>query len=418
MATVYLGISPFFYSGAEGHYERLHSALFESIRSLKGDESSIHLYLGAAGLPQSVGSIALIDPEFKRPDGRISFNKLNRLATDLLLISNSKSTYVHIYEGSISFLLAFKLLARKTSSFNVIINLHQVELFSDLLEYRFIRSVYRFILWRGAKSLKKLTMTSESEISARVLGEKLKFHLDAFPIFSTFNRHEALLPLERTNLVLFSGEFDENRMIADLEGLNIPGQETTILDSRFSNMASLKFLNYLELNSFKVVGDRLSENEYEKIFRTSRKVWFLYRAEINTLGSSGRLMDALNFGLQVYVPAKSALADFASVSRNDFYLVDMNELVITMGSKFSSSVDLTRDLQVRDANYAAYRILEMWEQNSNRKLSDSVISRHPRIFRNKNESLISVYLQWLLLQVALFEVRVSKKIGRLISKFK
>ena len=418
MQSVYLGISPFYCSGAEGHYERVHRALFESIRSLVPDENSIHYYFGAAGLPQNAGSIALVDGAFKRPDGRISLKIVKRLAKEILQISNSNSTYVHIYEGSVAFLLAFKLIARKTNSFNVIVNLHQVELFSDLFEYRFVKSVYRFILWRSTKFQKNLTLTTESEISARVLGEKLKFHLEVFPIFSTFNRHEVLLDVERRNLVLFSGDFDETRMINDLEGLNIPGHETTILDSRFSYLASVKFLNYLKMNGFKVVGERLSENEYETIFRTSRNVWFLYRAEINTLGSSGRLMDALNFGLQVYVPAKSALAELVSVTRNDFYLVDMNDLVITAAPKHPPKVRVAQDLRVRDANYAATKILGMWGAKSNRKSSSSGISRNGPIYRHKNEHLASIYLQWFLLQVAIFEVRVSKKAIRLISKFK
>jgi hypothetical protein len=417
MHDTFLGISPFFHQGAEGHYDRFHLALSNSIQALDENYDSTHQYFGALGYAQHSQSVGVVDSAFKRPDGTIAFRKLLSLSRELESRLLSGNTYIYIYEGSISFLLTLKLLRRKKVNLNAIINFHQVELFRKLFQDPYIRNVYLKIIHRGLRGSKYFTLTSESLMSSRLLGSQINLNLEVFPIFSTFKDIGDSVVSDRPNLILFSGEFDEARMIQDLEGIPVTGSSSVILDSRFFSSASETFLEYLELHQYKIINQRVSEEDYASIFRSKRAAWFMYRAEVNTLGSSGRFLDALNFGLEVYVPAKSALAEFAYAWGVGVNVIDMDNLSVHRQGVPGSETGKPGKVFFDDTN-AAKELMRLWALNSHVNSLSKVSTIDSSSFKCEHESLISIYLQWLLLQIALKRPQVVAKIGRGLRKLR
>lgn len=416
MQCTYLGISPFFHIDAEGHYERVHLALLNSVQVLINNRDSKHFYFGAANYPQHPQSLGLIDSDFRRPDGKIAFWKVLRLSRDLERLAQSNKLFIHIYEGSISFLLAVKILHRRGASVNAIINLHQIELFRSLFEDPFVKRSYQLIIRHKIESSKYFTITSESLMSSIILGKQLELDIGVFPIFSTFSNVETIVECQRPNLILFSGELDEDRIIKDLEGISVSGAESVILDSRLSSSASEEFREFLRSNQYKVIDQRVSEKVYEETFRSAKKVWFLYRAEVNTLGSSGRLMDALKFGLEVYVPARSSLAEFALDSDSKVTLIDMNDLSL----HHQQDCFVSQKKVVREGNntpeFAAKQLLKMWDSISTVEHQRNIKLFGTNDSRSNSESLLSIYLQWLFLQISL-RLRGSRKLNWILLKF-
>jgi hypothetical protein len=274
MERKYLGVSPFFYVGAEGHYERVHVALHKAIMSLVGTYKSHHLYFGAQNLEQRGFSQGVVDETFKRPDGKIPFSQLSSLSKSLETAAGTDALFIHIYEGSISFLLALKLLQRRGVRITAIINLHQIDLFEKLFNDFWVRGIYRFVFHRSLRFSKSVIFTAESAMSARSFGTKLDMNFEVFPVFSTIEEREMNSTKVYPNLILFSGEFDEETMMSDLEGIGVSGKDSLIFDARIFEMATPTFRNFLEEAGYLVIGQRVSGDEYEEVFKLSKKVWF------------------------------------------------------------------------------------------------------------------------------------------------
>jgi hypothetical protein len=416
MRCTYLGISPFFHIDAEGHYERVHLALLNAVQLLVNDPNSNHHYFGAADCPQHPQSQGLVDADFKRPDGKIAFRKILKLSRDLERLAQSRSIFIHIYEGSVSFLLAVKILHRRGVNVKAIVNLHQIELFRKLFEDPFVKRAYQLIICQKIESRRYFTITSESLMSSILLGKQLELEFGVFPIFSTFSNVKSSVESDRPNLILFSGDLDEHRMIKDLEGISVSGAESVILDSRLFSSASVDFRNFLQSKQYRVIDQRVSEKVYEEIFRSAKKVWFLYRAEINTLGSSGRLMDALRFGLEVCVPARSSLANFALDSDSKVTLIDMNDLSLHLQQDFFESQIKGVRAGNNTPEFAAKELLKMWDAISTVQQKRNIKLFGANNSRSNSESLLSIYLQWFFLQISL-RLRGSRKLNWILLKF-
>jgi hypothetical protein len=409
---VYLGISPFFHIGAEGHYERFHLALLNSLCDLVGPNGSSHFYFGAEGCLQSPNSFALVRDSFKRPDGTISLNEILHLCEGLKSISSSGTLFIYIYEGSMAFLLALKLLRSQGINVNAIVNLHQVELYENLLKDRFVNFMYRKIISQGSKNSHWIKMTSESKMSGKLLGELLSVNLDVFPVFSTFSGSAPILGDGRSNLILFSGDFIEGQIISDLEGIAVDGSDAVILDARFGELATEGLSNYLVNKNYQVVNQRISGESYETLFRSVRKVWFLYRAKVNILGSSGRLMDALNFGLSVVVPKGSALEEFALAARAGVEVIDLDNYLIEHPLIHPIQIDADDHLVGYSSEFAASELLRLWSTPPGH-FADALSEK--TAFRTVHEKLkgaLRVSLEWFFLQFALQLNRKKQKYRR------
>jgi hypothetical protein len=417
MSQLFLGISPFYFHGAEGHYGRVHPSLLKEIEISKASNETFHLYFGAQGHPQENDVIGNVDVSFRNPTGLIQFARIKKLASEIELACDGKDSFIQIYEGTIPFLLSLKLAEVRGVNMNAIVNMHQVEVFKALLNDRLLRYVHRLIIKSCTSKPGSILITAESRMSANFLGQELNQNLDVFPIFSTFSSEKKQDKGERPNLVLFSGDFDETLMIRDLEGIGIPGSKTLIIDARISKLASPDFLAYLKHKRYQVVDQRVSENTYQKLFDSVSKVWFLYRLPVNVLGSSGRLMDAISFGHDVVVPTNSALQDFALKTKANVSLIDLESYEVQNVEEENKVPGENGLIEKYDTEFAITELFRMWDKNLTiRETSgNKYLGKLSRI----QEFLASntIFFEWLLLQLALIILRVKGKLRRLVVGF-
>lgn len=414
MSQIFLGISPFYFHGAEGHYGRVHPALLNGIKEVTDTKETIHLYFGAEGLTQQSNVIGNVDPSFKNPTGFIMFSRIIKLAREIELACADKESFIYVYEGTIPFLLSLKLAEANGVKINAIVNLHQVEVFKSLLNDVLVKFVHRRIIKSSLKNPGSVLISTESQLSAILLGKELGYNLDVFPIFSTFSSAANSSKGERPNLVLFSGDFDENLMIKDLEGIAIPGSRTIVVDARISNLASPEFLAYLSGNQYQVIDQRIPEDSYRKLFDSVSKVWLLYRLQVNVLGSSGRLMDAISFGHEVVVPKNSALQDFALESTAQVSLIDLETYVVEKIEEKNRVRGENGLIEKYDTDFAVKELFRMW--NKNLQLQNHAEKRSLNELRGAKIFLTntSVFIEWALLQISLVTLRIKMKLRRLV----
>ena len=414
MSKIFLGISPFYFHGAEGHYGRVHPALLEGIEAIEDSNGTLHQYFGAEGFPQMKNSMSMVSKSFKNPRGSIHFAEVKGLAKFIEAACTDKESYIYVYEGTFPFLLSLKLAQAKGVKVNAVINLHQVEVFKSILKDQLVRAAHRKIVRNCLKTPGTILITAESRLSAKMLSSDLNYELDVFPIFSTFSSTLNSTKGERPNLVLLSGEFNEELIIKDLTGIGISGSESIIIDARINDLATSDFINYLSENDFQVIGQRVSEETYKSLFDSVSTVWFLYRLPVNILGSSGRLMDAIGFGLDIVVPSNSALEDFALESKANVFLIDLDTYAIKKIDETDKSASENELIDAYDTSFAISELFRMWDRNLQMQKSRRVTGMRKISKKRYLLSYSTIYFEWALLQISLLIARVRIKLRRTI----
>ena len=161
-----------------------------------------------------------------------------------------------------------------------------------------------------------------------------------------------------------------------------------------------------------MIGQRVSEETYKNLFDSASKVWFLYRLPVNILGSSGRLMDAIGFGLDVVVPINSALEDFALESKANVTLIDLDTYAIKKIDEKDKRATGNGLIDAYDTGFAISELFRMWNRNLQ-------IQKNRRVIRVKEIPkkryylcYANIYFEWALLQISLLISRVRIKVRR------
>jgi len=148
-----------------------------------------------------------------------------------------------------------------------------------------------------------------------------------------------------------------------------------------------------------VVDELLSEDEYENLLCSVECVWYLYRSQVNLQGSSGRLMDALAFDLDVVVPSGSALEETILEYRDKVKTIDL-----TIGEIKTVNSSMHRDSfsskSKNSVEFAAYDLTQKWDSM---KIESSSLKNKERKSRVRILCLVTlIFVKWGLLQFALF----------------
>jgi hypothetical protein len=398
MNNVILGISPFYHKGAIGHYERVHSSLNQTFQNQISISNKLVMYFGLEGHKDSPGYASCVGKSFQNPSGKTNFREIVLLSNFITENFGSDEVFIQIYEGSLSFYLAIEIAKLSNPNIYAIINFHQVELFSNLLKNTFVKNVYKIVLSSNLGVRTKTKLTAESAMSAKQIGEKIDENLEVFPVFTTFSRKKILRQL-RKNLILISGDFNESQILKDISIALLDGGDSVIFDRRIREFGSAQFYNKLNLLGFKVVDELLSEEEYENLLNSIECVWYLYRSEVNLQGSSGRLMDALVFDLDVVVPSGSALEETVLEYRDKVKTINL-----TTGEIKTVNSLIRRDNMLfkskNSVEFAANDLIQKWK---------SMKFEFPYLEANKKKNRVKIvflmsliFIKWSLLQLALF----------------
>jgi hypothetical protein len=418
MRRTILGISPFYHIGALGHYERVHSALARTFEDQNSTSHTSVLYFGCSGFKDRNDFISCVSKNFQDPSGRIKLKNLFSLARNIDNFSKKNKTFIQVYEGSLSIYLAIQLARLKNPLIYAIINFHQVELFKCILADSVVARAYRFALTDSNRKSAKVKITAESKMSARFIGKKIGVKMEVFPVFTTFSKG-VKSKLERRNLILVSGEFDEEQIFRDLSRTGAVGNDSIIFDNRIKKMASKEFIEKLNSLNFKIIDEILTEKEYGDLLNSVLCVWFLYRSQVNLQGSSGRLMDALSFGLEVIVPSESALEETVLEYRNSVKTIDLSTGIV---KEIFSTKEIRNEENTgkrNDVVYAVGELNRMWDelQGEENTKEGHIKTKFSRIFLR----LMLILSQWAFLQVAIHwyanSQRLERNFARLLLKF-
>ena len=109
-------------------------------------------------------------------------------------------------------------------------------------------------------------------------------------------------------------------------------------------------------------------------------------------------MDAINFGLEVIVPTRSALAEFALATRAKVVLLEMSDLTLDFLETYSHEIDSADRIETYDSKYAAQELSRIWNIGFNR---NSITSSDFPNGHIQGERFSKVLMQWFFLQTAL-----------------
>lgn len=407
MDKIILGISPFYHKGAPGHYERVHSALNKEFKNQALNFCNSVMYFGLEEYKNSPGYYSCINKSFQNPSGKIRFKEIVSLSNLIAKTSRSTEVFVQIYEGSLSFYLAVEIAKLRNPNIYAIINFHQVELFINLLKNPFVKNVYRIILSRNLGVHTKTKLTAESTMSAKKIGEKIKKDLEVFPVFTTFSKKIGINRLYK-NLILVSGNFDESQILEDISISLLKGSESIFFDGRIKELGSNQFYYKLKSLGFKVIDELLKEEEYENLLNSVECVWYLYRSQVNLQGSSGRLMDALAFDLDVVVPSGSALEEIVLEYKSQVKTIDLATGEINTVNSSRHRDNFYPD-SMNSVEFAVIDLTQKW---------NSMKVEYPyRVVKKKSWVKIQfwmslIFMKWALLQSALFWYENTNRILR------
>ena len=413
MTGTFLGISPFLSRGAPGHYERYHAELLESMKKFQNDADVVTTYFGSIKSDSLPFVQKVMSETFKNPDRPPRLKEIINLGH---LIANQQSEdsflFAHVFEGTPSLFLAINFAQIIQSNIFSVFNLHQIDSYKKLFRNPINKWFYKKYIFSNQSRFYNC-ISCESDMGANYFGEILSFKIQTFPMFSTFNSQKTESHISNyENLILLSGPYDEEIILKDLE---IVGdmKNSILFDSRIEKDGSKEFIENLRSFGLKIIGNALSENDYVALFRGAKKVWFLYRSEVNLLGSSGRLMDAIKFGAKVYLPKNSALIETAvqhGIEVYEFHLESKQIKQIGLGLK--------PNLETLTSNTSSNCVA--WIFNNCQSLYDSIsLSQENVKFGNmrKFKAHLSISIKWLFIFIS-YKCSINLiRINRIIRRY-
>jgi hypothetical protein len=334
MARYCLGISPFFYLNAPGHYRKALPLLSESLAAELDLPPSKSEFLGLRGHPPLGVASQCISEEFQSLGIVAGRNEIKQLAGEIRLRVKLEPALLYIYEGNFSLIFVAAFAMVKCKNLTTFFNFHNVDFFLRLSNSNVTRLPLRFFLICIKFLVPKIVFATESPRAANMLEKRLNINFEVFPMMNL--NLEYLLFAENLNisqriehLVLISGKIDIDTLMQDLKKISSNPSSITIFDSRLNYPENTYIKNAVNTVGYHVLCEELDAEDYAKLFVSSKKVWFLARSTMNFYGSSGRLTDALISGCQIAIPENSALEDMTRLYRDFYYSFEFGPNSIT-----------------------------------------------------------------------------------------
>jgi len=242
------------------------------------------------------------------------------LRDDLVRINSNMDSIkgpklLHIYEGGFRELTIVSILSEKRDDFIAVFNLFSLDPWLKLLSRRnpFHKLVTR-ILSRTISRLRSkvaFTLDSVAAVSAFEKETGLK-QLRTYPLFSNIGETSVKDGWsERSVDFLFAPRTRAERklVVQTLKGLSaelpLDRIRKIVIMSRWKSKFRQDELASLDLRSLsvEVINGGLSEDEYQKLFKSTRVVVLPYLDRHYELGSSGKVLDALSANSITVAPA-------------------------------------------------------------------------------------------------------------------
>jgi hypothetical protein len=178
-----IGVSPYLVSGAAGHYESLHKALFEGLKLHKRIDHP--LYLGSRQTPSGIESWYLpvvparLTSKFKVVDFKYFKTLLN-------LAKSSGSTRVFVsYEGSLFTVYLFSALLRLRPHAIALVNIFDNQQHAQMVESKLKAKVFRVLLSNAVKGIEnQLVLSGDTQRFASRMQVSTNIPIKLFPMFS------------------------------------------------------------------------------------------------------------------------------------------------------------------------------------------------------------------------------------------
>jgi hypothetical protein len=363
-----IGISPFYHSNASGHFGRVLPSISRAIAIEARITPTDSEYFGLKEFEVEQPMAGGISAEFQRLNAIVSPKEIKLLAKEIGLKVLNKPALLHIYEGTFSLLLASALAGKRSKNLTTLFNFHNVEFYLKLSKSKFTNVFFKLFLNYITRLDANIIFCTESKRAAELLESELNLHFEVFPMFSTVTADFDLLKKNRKKrsnvLVLIGGKIDLNTLLNDLQQITQVPKRITIFDVRLGYIENSKAANILSNLGYRVLKDPLNDEDYVELFITSETVWFLTRSEINNIGSSGRLTDALLCGCEIVVPQNSALEDMTRLYKEKYQTFSFSKHSIVVLGEVSKKLGTPlRPIEELTPRGAAKKIIDIYARN-------------------------------------------------------
>ena len=310
-----IGISPFLISGAPGHYESFHKALFQGLQTHNRVEKSSYLGSRQNQGKDGIWYMPLVPSSLTRKF-KVADLKYFKTLLDLAKTNSSNSPKVFVaYEGGLYTVYLLSALLRFRPNAIAIVNIFDNQQHARLLESKLKSGIFRAFLkiaMRGVEN--QLALTGDTFRFASKMQDSTKTSIDVFPMFSILQPSSTKTRGSREFLINLRGSFSANKLleVCKLVGIqNLP--EITVHGGPIPDQIKIALTQF---DSLEFSEGHISESNYQSMFLKFRSVVFLYDPESFSYCSSGRLFDAVVSESKLIVPSDTALADFAKVYGN------------------------------------------------------------------------------------------------------
>jgi hypothetical protein len=228
--------------------------------------------------------------------------KIANLVNELNL---SDDTLFHFYDGGFGDLILVSRIMRMYPKSVVLLNLHWSDSIDTFLNEKNLLSVIEKICIKRILLAheNQMIVMAESESLSEICMSSLAVRVTEYPVFSVYDPKSLVEKSNDILLVTYSKvEFQQiykavNELANELGSLSL-----TILTNNESREKILD--GFIESGKVKMeIIDRvLNSEDYEILHRQTKSLVLPYNQSFYKLGSSGRLLDAYNFGCNIVVP--------------------------------------------------------------------------------------------------------------------
>ena len=304
-----IGVSPFLISGAQGHYESFHKALYQGLQLNNEVEEPYYLGSRHSQLKNCEWYLPVIPSRLTSPF-KVTDLKYFRTLLDLAKTNSSNPVKVFVsYEGGLYAIYLFSALLRFRPNALAIVNIFDNQQHANLLESKFKAQMFKALLKIAIRGVEnQLSLTGDTARFASKVQDSTQISIDLFPMFSTLQPSKSKTSKSREFLINLRGSLSASKLLeaceligsSNLPEITVHGSIPESIKRALSKFDSLEFSE-----------GHIPESNYEAMFHKFKNAIFLYNPESFSYCSSGRLFDAVVAETKLIVPLNTALADFA-----------------------------------------------------------------------------------------------------------
>ena len=229
-------------------------------------------------------------------------NKISNLVNQLNL---SDGILFHFYDGGLGDLILVSRIMRIYPKSVVLLNLHWSDSIATFLNEKNPLSMIEKICIKRIllAHQHKMILMAESESLSEICRTNLAVEITEYPVFSVYDPKPYIEKSNDILLVTYSEiEFQQIYKVVNDLANELGILSLTILTNNESRKKILD--GFIDSGKVKIeIIDRvLNSEDYETLHRKTKSVVLPYNQSFYKLGSSGRLLDAYNFGCNVVVP--------------------------------------------------------------------------------------------------------------------